>query len=72
MFVVCAWCNLDALRIPCDEIHDEEGRMIQKWTECPHCGRTEMRFGKLGRDDTMSKHSWRKKKRPDDDLIRQC
>jgi hypothetical protein len=45
--VVCAWCDVYN-RIP-REIRDDEGRVISSETCCAYCGRTELRFGKLGR-----------------------
>jgi hypothetical protein len=44
---VCAWCDVYA-RLEC-EARDDQGRLIQSWTKCAYCGRTELRFGKLGR-----------------------
>jgi len=43
---VCAWCDVDN-RVPCER-RDEKGVVVQTWTECAYCGRTELRLGKLG------------------------
>lgn len=45
--IVCAWCDVYA-RVPCAQ-RDEQGRAFIEWTACAYCGRTELRFGKLGR-----------------------
>ena len=44
---VCAWCDVYCRR-ECVQ-HDEEGREFMRWSCCAYCGRTELRFGKLGR-----------------------
>jgi len=43
---VCAWCDVSN-RVPC-ETRDENGVVIQTWTRCAYCGRTELRLGKFG------------------------
>jgi hypothetical protein len=44
---VCAWCDVYARELR--QMHDDEGRVIQVWTVCAYCGRTELRWQKLGR-----------------------
>jgi hypothetical protein len=44
--LVCAWCGVN-----CREqrnMRDEDGRVIQSWTVCAYCGRTELIFRKQG------------------------
>jgi hypothetical protein len=45
--LVCAWCDVYS-RVECDH-RDAEGRVTISGTQCAYCGRTELRFGKLGR-----------------------
>jgi hypothetical protein len=51
--MVCAWCDVYC-RVEC-ETRDDEGRLVCAWTECAYCGRTELRFGKLGRQTPLPK-----------------
>jgi hypothetical protein len=44
---VCAWCDVYA-RVTRAQ-YDDERRPFIEWTACAYCGRTETRFGKLGR-----------------------
>jgi hypothetical protein len=45
--LVCAWCDVYN-RI--ERVHrDEDGREFMRDTVCAYCGRTELRFGRLGR-----------------------
>jgi len=43
---VCAWCDVYAREVRC--MHDDGGRVTQRWTVCAYCGRTELRLRKLG------------------------
>jgi hypothetical protein len=51
--LVCAWCDVSA-RVPC-HMRDDQGRIVSSWTRCAYCGRTELRFGKLGRQTPIPK-----------------
>lgn len=45
--LVCAWCDVSC-RV--EQVQrDDHGREFMCWTCCAYCGRTELRFGKLGR-----------------------
>ena len=50
---VCAWCDVYA-RVPCAQ-YDDQGRPFIEWTACAYCGRSELRFGKLGRQTPIPK-----------------
>jgi hypothetical protein len=43
---VCAWCDVWAREVR--QIREGD-RVIQEWTVCAYCGRTELRLQKLGR-----------------------
>jgi hypothetical protein len=49
--MVCAWCDVYC-RIE-RVTRDEEGREVMHDTCCAYCGRTELRFGKLGRQTPL-------------------
>jgi hypothetical protein len=53
MSMVCAWCDMYA-RVSREQRDDQE-RVICEWAECAYCGRTELRFGKLGRQTPIPK-----------------
>jgi hypothetical protein len=54
---VCAWCDVDAREVR--GRYDDDGRVIQQWTVCAYCGRTELRLRKLGRQTPVPKsESW--------------
>jgi hypothetical protein len=53
MNMVCAWCDVYA-RVECNTA-DENGRIVSSWTACAYCGRTELRFKKLGRQTPLPK-----------------
>jgi len=44
---VCAWCDVWC-RIENNQ-YDDQGRAAIYGTACAYCGRSELRFGKLGR-----------------------
>jgi hypothetical protein len=44
--LVCARCDVSC-REECS-LRDKKGKIIQRWTRCSYCGRTELRIGKLG------------------------
>jgi hypothetical protein len=44
--MVCAWCDVSN-RV--EQVMRVDGRVVQSWTCCAYCGRTELRRGKLGR-----------------------
>jgi len=49
--LVCAWCD-----VYCREeqhTYDDAGRLISTDTVCAYCGRSELRFGKLGRQTPL-------------------
>src|SRR6516225_4672956 len=50
---VCAWCDV-SVRVPCN-LRDDQGRIVSTYTCCAYCGRTELRFGKLGRQTPIPK-----------------
>jgi hypothetical protein len=55
---VCAWCDVYVRETRC--MRDDEGRVIQEWTVCAFCGRTELRLQKLGRQTPIPKREpWR-------------
>jgi hypothetical protein len=39
--LVCAWCGVYA-RVEC-EARDDQGHVVQTWTKCAYCGRTELK-----------------------------
>ncbi len=45
--VVCAWCDVWS-RVERNQ-YDDDGRAVVCGTVCAYCGRSEIRFGKLGR-----------------------
>ena len=47
MELVCAWCDVYC-RVE-RVLRDDDGRVIQTSTVCAYCGRSELRFGKRGR-----------------------
>ena len=49
--LVCTWCDVYC-RIACEQ-RDENGKIVRQWTQCAYCGRTELRFAKLGRQTPM-------------------
>jgi hypothetical protein len=51
--LVCAWYDVYN-RVP-REMRDENSCVTQQWAECAYCGRTELRFGKLGRQTPLPK-----------------
>lgn len=49
--MVCAWCD-----VYCREAQvttDTDGRVVDASTVCSYCGRSELRFGKLGRQTPL-------------------
>ena len=50
---VCAWCDVN-VRVPCN-LRDNQGRIVSTYTCCAYCGRTELRFGKLGHQTPIPK-----------------
>jgi hypothetical protein len=52
---VCAWCDVSC-RVERVR-HDDQGREIMRDTCCAYCGRTELRFGKLGRQTPIPQAS---------------
>jgi hypothetical protein len=54
---VCAWCDVYC-RV--ERVHhDEAGREIMRDSVCAYCGRTELRFDRLGRQTPIPKPSVR-------------
>jgi hypothetical protein len=54
---VCAWCDVYC-RVERAQ-HDEAGREIMRDSVCAYCGRTELRFARLGRQTPILKPSVR-------------
>jgi hypothetical protein len=50
---VCAWC--DVYNRELREVRDENGDLVQTWTVCAYCGRSELRLGRLGRQTPIPK-----------------
>ena len=50
---VCAWCDVCNRKEVVQR--DDQGRETMTWTWCAYCGRTELRFGKLGRQTPIPK-----------------
>jgi hypothetical protein len=57
--LVCAWCDIYC-RTECNT-RDESGAIVYAWTCCAYCGRTELRFGRLGHQTPIpnNKPDWR-------------
>ena len=53
--LVCAWCDVNC-RVERVQ-HDDQGREFLRDTCCAYCGRTELRFGKLGRQTPIPKYT---------------
>jgi hypothetical protein len=53
MSMVCAWCDVYA-RVECNAT-DENGIIISSWCVCAYCGRSELRFNKLGHQTPLPK-----------------
>ena len=51
---VCAWCDVYVRTPRC--MYDDEGRVMQEWTVCAYCGRSELRLRKLGHQTPIPKH----------------
>ena len=50
---VCAWCDVYN-RIEC-RAYNEEAYIDTSWTKCAYCGRTELRFKRLGHTTPIPK-----------------